>query len=170
MHLNLQWWPRILNKVRLSPTTPPKIGSGRGDGALCPAGFGHLSWFDHISSVSTLIQPPPPPPTIWAPQHLFIWLYSINNIPPTHTHTYAHTSTIHQTPQFGCNYDERTQGRLKETLAVPVCFSFNCMHSDFSYKVLLIPPDDPSLYLLTLNDGTPPKWFVSSLKQRTGIQ
>lgn len=50
------------------------------------AWFGHLSWLVHSSSVATLIQTSTP---IWGLQRLFIWLYSINNAP--YTHTPAHT-------------------------------------------------------------------------------
>lgn len=42
------------------------------------------------------------------------------------------------------------------------------MHFEFSENCL-IPSDDPLPYLLSLNDGTSPKWFVSSLKQQSGI-
>lgn len=79
--------------------------SGYSSWRFCLAWFGHLSWLVHNSSAATLIQTSTP---IWALQRLFIWLYSINNTP--YTHTPAH---IFINPPLDCNYNERTRRRLK---------------------------------------------------------
>lgn len=128
------------------------------------------TWVDLIIShqARPWFRPPPsrPPVAIWAPQQLFIWLYSINNTPCmrslSHTHTFFKLGLIVITVQ------ELKEG-LRRKGNSPRFLHFTARTLSFSPWSFLIPSDDALLYLLTLNDGAPPKWFVSSLKQPPGI-
>lgn len=131
-------------------------------GVACPIRLGHLNWFDHISSASTLMAAP----HIWAPWHLFSWLYSINDT----SFTRAHTPTFTRTGFLVVTWRE-LGGRLKEkwflswqsVFHLTVCVLIFLIQLHFG---ILISLHDPLLDVMTLNNGTSPKWFVSSVKQK----
>lgn len=102
-HLQETYWTVYWIKldylcVRLLPAD--QIRSDWSAWMFCLVGFGHLSWFDHISSALTLIQHPPHPPPPSEHHDSSSSDYIQLTIPPTHTLSLSHT---HSPTPFDCN-------------------------------------------------------------------
>lgn len=129
------------------------------------------TWVDLIIShqARPWFHPPPPVPLSLSERHNsssfdFIQL----TIPPACTLSRTHTRTFFKIGLIVITVRELKEGLRRKGNSTRF-FHFTARTLSFSPWSFLIPSDDASLYLLTLNDGAPPKWFVSSLKQPPGI-